>query len=227
MDVNGIGCKRDSRFIRPVCLARLTEKADDSCRVVAARKHAPSAPPRTHSLRAFDDRKALTAAAIGAELLDPFEFASACLLQHTRSVYCLPRRRSPSRGLRRFQAGCALPTRSFQPLLGRPRPGSRRTARDHGVLCCNMVHRVASWCTVLQHGVPCCIMVHRVASWCTVLQHGVLCCNMVYYAAARAGGVDRWPARAAQLGEALDLLLQATAGGDRQDIPCDMCARRL
>ncbi len=183
MDVNGIGCKRDSRFIR---LARLTEAADDSCRVVAARKHAPSAPPRTHSLRAFDDRKALTAAAIGAELLDPFEFASACLLQHTRSVYCLPRHRSPSRGLRRFQAGCALPTRSFQPLLGRPRPGSRRTARDHGVPCC----------------------------------------NMVYYAAARAGGVDRWPARAAQLGEALDLLLQATTGGDRQDVPCDLCARR-
>ena len=131
-------------------------------------------------------KRSLTAAAIGAELLDPFEFASACLLQHTRSVYCLPRHRSPSRGLRRFQAGCALPTRSFQPLLGRPRPGSRRTARDHGVLCC----------------------------------------NMVYYVAARAGGVDRWPARAAQLGEVLDLLLQATAGGDRQDVPCDMCARR-
>jgi hypothetical protein len=126
-------------------------------------------------------------------LLDPFEFASACLLQHTRSVYCLPRRRSPSRGLRRFQAGCALPTRSFQPLLGRPRPGSRRTARDHGVLCCNMVYYAATWCTMLQPALA---------------------------------GVDRWPARAAQLGEALDLLLQATAGGDRQDVPCGMCARR-
>ncbi len=45
---------------------------------------------------------------------------------------------------------------------------------------CAVVLRGVLWCTMLyRHGLQCCNMVCRVATWCAVLQHGVPCCNMV------------------------------------------------
>ncbi len=166
MDVNGIGCKRDSRFIRLVWPDR---KAGDSCRVVAARKHAPSAPPRTHSLRAFDDdRKALT---------------------HCRCHWC--------RVARSVRIRIRMPPAAHQvgsvhraglsatpPLAIHPagyavsRPAARYLP---GVSSPCWADRVPALAEQLV------IMVYYVATWCTMLQHGVLCCNMVYYVAARAG----------------------------------------